>query len=369
MPLPIIPKQSLSKMLRDQLKIYNKEHPDDLLDYDTLFYREKEFQLKHRTRYSCLSHAFNDKFEQTLLDKIEKSFNAAFTRKQKKDEREHPTCDNEEHLQTYADPLDCAAENFVMNDCVDNYMNGDYYFYYELPSSMENADINCDYDTFIVTDPNALFYNLARVLHMDESKIILAFYNGEGLDIKYYDNQYVNDIIDYYFAKSELSLKDLATLIDKPGFKISNLANIINPHKNITFDQFDTIAESLNIPKHLTSSCKHRLAQSQNPLAYKTGYEHGCEDFYDDLAERGVYEDILYLFKLFKFLGFSFPDQPNILEKFSVISSYLSTNSISVITPKGTKGNIRIDKYFQIVEEISDYAAYLLEKECSRSNK
>lgn len=374
MSLPIIPKQSLSKMLRDQLEIYNKEHPDDLMDYDILFLREKKFQLKRSTRYSCLSYAFNDNFEQTLLDKIEKSFNTAFTRKQKKDEREHPTCDNEEHLQAYADPLDCAVENFVMNDNVDNYMNGDYCFYYELPSSMENDDNNCDYDscdydTFIVTDPNALFYNLARVLHMDESRIMLAFYSGEGLDIEYYGNQYVNDVVDYYFEKSKLKLKDLVGLINKPGFKISNIANIINPYKNITYDQFETIAPHLNIPKDLTNTCKHLLAQSQNPLAYKTGYQHGCEDFYDDLAERGIYEDSLYLFKLFKFLGFSFPDQPNMLEKFSVISSYLPTNSISVITPKGTNGSIRIDKYFQIVEEISDYAAYLLEKECSRSSK
>lgn len=204
---------------------------------------------------------------------------------------------------------------------------------------------------------------------MDESKIILAFFNGEGLDIEYYNNQYVNDIVDYYFEKSELTLKELSDPIKKPGFKISNIANIINPRKNITFDQFETIAPHLNIPKDLTNTCKHLLAQSQNPLAYKTGYEHGCEDFYDDLAERGIFEDKLYLFKLFEYLGFSFPEQPDMLEKFSVISSYLSTNSISVITPKGTKGNIRIDKYFQIVEEISDYAAYLLEKECSRSNK
>ena len=369
MPLPTISKQSLSKMLRDQLEIYNKEHPDDLLNYDILFLREKEFQLKWRTRYSCLSYAFNDNLEQTLLDKIERSFNTAFTRKQKKDEREHPTCDNEEHLQAYADPLDCAVENFVMGGNVDNYMDGDYCFYYELPSSMENDDDNCDYDTFIVTDPSALFYNLARVLHMDESRIIFAFYSGEGLDIKYYNNQYVNDIVDYYFEKSKLKLKDLVKSIEKPGFKISNIANIINPRKNLTYDQFETIAPHLNIPKDLTNTCKHLLAQSQNPLAYETGYMHGCEDFYDDLAERGIFEDQLYLFKLFEYLGFSFPEQPDMLEKFSVVSSYLANDSISVVTPKGTKGTLRINKYFKIVEEISDYAAYLLEKECSRSNK
>ena len=46
MSLPIIPKQSLSKMLRDQLEIYNKEHPDDLMDYDILFLREKRSAKK-----------------------------------------------------------------------------------------------------------------------------------------------------------------------------------------------------------------------------------------------------------------------------------------------------------------------------------
>ena len=70
MSTPLLSKKALSKILRNQLDIYNNSHPTDTLNYDRLFYREKYFQQKHSIRYTCLSYAFNDKIEQTVLDRI-----------------------------------------------------------------------------------------------------------------------------------------------------------------------------------------------------------------------------------------------------------------------------------------------------------
>lgn len=385
MSTPLLSKKALSKILRNQLDIYNNSHPTDTLNYDRLFYREKYFQQKHSIRYTCLSYAFNDKIEQTVLDRIDKSFDESFTRKQKKclhdfDEiNKGNSIDGSQKtnskyiskedffaLKYIEDPLDCADDNYTAYSDIELYMNGDYYFENEFPQSEMEHDV----DNLIVFNPNALFYNLARILHADEALIMMAFYDGEGLDLNYYLKQYVKDVLDYYFEKSKpLTYTQLENKISRNGFKSSNIGNILDPDKEITFEQFATIAPFLNIPERLTTACKYRLAQYKNLFAYNAGYEAGCEDFYDASAERGLFKNTIYLYKLFKYIGFSFPDYSNIPENFSDIISYINTESpLSIITPNGTKSIISVGNYLNIVDKISRYAKELLEKECIDSN-
>ena len=228
-----------------------------------------------------------------------------------------------------------------------NYMNGDYYFEYEFPEydPQEKAnDLDLLYpDKFIVQDANQLYYNLARVVHMDER--------------------------DYYLQKAELSHRKLTDKIDKKKFKKSNIGNIFKPDANITFKQFTEIASVLNIPEHIQDACKYRLAQFHDAFATESGYKTGQEDLYEDLAEIGIYDDQIYLYKLFTYLGFSFPDYPIMPAKNAAVTSDMSAErKLSVFTPDGTEATISVDNYLDIIDKISLYSKELLEKECSHTN-
>mgnify|MGYP004646458969 CR=1 FL=1 len=364
MSSPILSKKALSKILKNQLEIYNAEHPDDIMSYVILFDRITSFRFKHPIRYSCLGYAFDNEIDEKLITRIDKAYRA----RKAKAHYKHDSMINKESTSLYLFPDDIDDFN-----AISNYLNGDYYFEYEFPEydpQKENNNLDLLYpDKFIVQDANQLYYNLARVVHMDERTLIETFYAGEGLSIIEYDMQYIRDVLDYYLQKAELSQRELTNKIKKKNFGKSNIGNIFKPNACITFNQFTEIASALNIPKHILDACKYRLAQFHDAFATKSVYKIGQEDLYEDLADIGIYDDQIYLYKLFTSLGFSFPDYPIMPSKNADIISYMSADrKLSVVTPDGTKSTISIDNYLDIIDKISLYSKELLEKECSHAN-
>lgn len=367
MSSPMLSKKALSKILTKQLEIYNAEHPDDIMSHDILFERIAFFRLKHPIRYSCLGYAFDNEIDERLITRIDKAYRAREAKAHYKDPTYDPMID-EKSTSLFLSPDDIDDVSTTLN-----YMNGDYYFEYEFPEydPQEKAnDLDLLYpDKFIVQDANQLYYNLARVVHMDERTLIETFYAGEGLSIIEYDMQYIRDVLDYYLQKAELSHRKLTDKIDKKKFKKSNIGNIFKPDANITFKQFTEIASVLNIPEHIQDACKYRLAQFHDAFATESGYKTGQEDLYEDLAEIGIYDDQIYLYKLFTYLGFSFPDYPIMPAKNADVTSYMSAErKLSVVTPDGTEATISVDNYLDIIDKISLYSKELLEKECSHTN-
>lgn len=366
MTTPTLSKKFLSKILRKQLEIYNTEHPNDAMSYEILFERARYFQIKHPVRYACLGYAFDKDIDKKLLDRIRISYKKKESNIHKKD----PIQDPLNQAPTLFMPPDSDSDDF--ND-FSMYMNGDYSFEYELPEydpQKEDNELDILYpDKFIVKDPNSLYYTLARVTHMDEQTLLEAFYAGEGLSIIEYDMQYIRDVLDYYLQKSNLTQKILSQEIHKKKFKKSNIGNMFQPDAIITFAQFTEITPFLNIPEHVLDACRYRLAQFHDAFATDSGYQTGQEDLYESLAEIGIYDDQIYLYKLFTYLGFSFQDYPIMPTKTGDIASYMSPEHVlSITTPTGIKSSITVDNYLNIIDKISDYAKELLENECTHAN-
>lgn len=291
----LLDRNELSRILREQQKRYNKQHPDSPLNNEDLYSIALAYiDPKHYIRYQVLSSYFDPESMPDFIKRVEKNYlrNLKHKEKQFDEYAEVEEADNPffyEHLFNYTDDESYDEEYDDDSSFFDNYMNGKYF----CEQNKCAKDINRHYT--YVKNPSQIFYTLARVLHLDEKELIQAFYDGECMDVTYYCKMYAYDIITYFFQKSGLAVTDLCEKLDVDYMKKSKVSQIIYGKQNMEFDDFIPLAYALGVPEDLIKSSGYRLAQRKDPFSYKAGYKACIEDFQDNPEEMGHYLDLVLL--------------------------------------------------------------------------
>lgn len=284
-PTIFLDRKDLSQILRKQLGKYNEEHSTAPLDYEQLYSHALAYiDPKHYIRYQVLSYYFDSDAMPDFIKKVEKNYlrnhkhaEKLFDEYAEMEESENPF---------FVDTFD--NENDDSDDYTDfcNYMNGKYFFGNKQPPKKQAG-------TYAkIKNPSEIFYTLARILQLDEKELITAFYEGDGLDIRFYSKMYVYDIISYYFQKSGFSVTPLCAKIESLygkniNMKSSKVSKLIYGQQDISYDDFLILAYALEIPEVYIENSKYRLAQRKDPFSYKAGYDACLADIKEMPDEMG----------------------------------------------------------------------------------
>ena len=432
----LLSRKELSQILKRQMDTYNKEHPDNQIDTELLFSRLMFYYLhEHPERYTCLGQNFDKDFNPNA-DYLKKLYKKADEADKPRDEisgedelfEAEPISDlsdfndsefNEGKLrppkkknsspQKTGEEIDKALV-FEEDAYCEAYLNGQYYIYgldsgkaYEKALDLQlNAEELEDYLNgvyVVISKPSKLFYALARILHMDEASLMEAFFIGDGLNLQFYRQQYVKDIVDYYFHMTWSSRTKLVNALKadghREGFSDATIYNILYTEKEIRFEEFSVLAPYLKIPDDLANACKHRLAQFYDAFSFNAGYNAFWEDYNDHPEEMGeaygfvptadyndlesdyreafleleAYKDLLketdktMLYKLYESIGYSFSpimDDIHIIPDNPSEEELLAATSFWVTFPDGRIQKIPAMEIKELLNKLSDYANYLM---------
>lgn len=269
---------------------------------------------------------------------------------------------------------------------INSYLSGKYLFRHEYKGNIEDAELN---GKFVLKYPSLLFYLLARASEMEEYDIICAFDRGEGLDFGLYEMYCVYDIFEYYYKKSGLTETALSKLIHKKGYSPQSISILLGRKKFISLENFSVLAEALQIPDKWKRFGQCCLAHQQDSFFYLYGYKKAMQEHSEPRclypllqgqADKGQLLDTLS--QLYDYLGYtvlklppSWEDKGNCDDTavLGIMKPDKKMNRNSEGTGKGNMQNGNIYKmqlgcYKAILEDVAEYAEFVLEKALRQQN-
>ena len=265
-------------------------------------------------------------------------------------------------------------------DHITNYLSGKYLFRHEYKWSKQEAELD---NISLIEKPSLLFYHLARASEMEEYDIICAFYGGEGLELSEYEMYCAYDIFEYYYEVSGLTEIALSKRINKKGYSPQSISLLLDRTKAISLENFLVLAEALQIPDKWLRFGQCCLAHQQDPFFYVYGYQESLDDhadpinMYSLLQEEADKRQLLgTVSQLYDYLDYTVLNLPPSWED----SEYCDDTAVlSIIRPdnkksrntdgkyKDSKRNenvykIQLDHYKAILEDVAEYAEFVLEK-------
>lgn len=332
-------REQLSTMLKNQLKLYNINHPDDKMDAEGLAQRTEHFFYRnfHPDRYIILWKLLEPELqdEPDFIKRIRDSY-----RPGKKPNTKANISSVKEFLEHYLG-WNCQSPH--------------------------------KYEDSLIQDPSKLFYMAARASEMDWDDIAQAFNEFSELDVLKFYSYSIYDIVEYYFAKSEFSEKELSSRITFRGFKTSTFANLLNRSNDITYIQFLVLAQALEIPENWIEFVQCHLIRAEDHIAFKIGYEAFFQDFpknpdrkvtslysWEDIATTKIFGAVS---KLYRQMGYTlisetFPKPINFHDTHEMDNTFLK-----VFSPDHSCHAISLAEYEAIKEKILKYARYRMDSE------
>lgn len=335
-------------MIKDQLGLYNMQHPGEKMDAAGLFQRADHFYYrgKHPDRYTILWKWLEPEIQEEpcFITDLRNKYKRRTAPKKNPQKPESDSCI----------PLD--------REEIERYMDGICLLFDEW---WEDNSIKP------VGDPSRQFYLLARASEMPESDMMQAFYEGDGLDIFRYDSYCAYDIFEYYFMKSGLTNKDLSEKIDMAGFHTSTIAKLLNRSENITFDQFAVLAGALGIPDKWVKFCLYRLTQKKDRLPYKLGYKAWEDGFignpdeavtslhsWEDIGRSKKYGTVSRLYRQmgYTLLSDAFPEQIDTKDR-----DAMGRICMEITMPDCSRHDLTLAEYETVIKKVLAFARSCME--------
>lgn len=349
---PVFNRKQLSELLNKQFEHYIRHNPKSIFnkesDYLNLFdYANNLYHRRCSDRYLILANWLEPEVAAPLV------------------EIDH-TCPKNSDL--YLDP-----------DYISSYMSGEYLFRHEYKGSKLEAERD---KKFVIEEPSLLFYHLARVLEMEEYDIICAFHGGEGLEISKYEMYCAYDIIEYYYKYSNLTEIALSKLINRKGYSPQSISLMLDRTKAISLENFLILAEVLQIPDKWMRFGQCCLAHQQDSFFYMYGYQESLDDHADPtyicpLLQEEADESQLSgtVSQLYDYLGYAVLNLPPSWEELencddTAILYIRKPDKKSRNTDEKSIGNkqirniykMQLSHYKAILEDVAEYAEFILEK-------
>lgn len=330
-------REQLSTMLKNQLEQYNINHPENKMDVERLAQRAEHFfyHKSHPDRYIILWK----QLEPELQD--EPSF-----------------------IKGIRDSYKPKKKTKAISSSVKEYL--EHYLGWNCQPSHECEDS-------LNEDPNELFYMVAAASEMDFCDIVRIFSEFNELNPSRFYSYFMYDIVEYYFAKSELGEEELSNRIPVNGFGTSTIYNLLNRSNDITYKQFLILSEALEIPEGWTYIVKHDILQAESHISFKIGYDAFLSDFAEnpDKIVTSLYSwkdiDTTKIFgavsKLYRQMGYSllsevFPEQIDFHAPDEMDYTFLE-----VISPDHSRHMISLAEYEVIKNKILRYARYRMDSD------
>ena len=357
---PVFNRKQLSELLNKQFEHYMRHNPQISLDEE--WYYLPFFDLAN----SLYQRSCSDRYR--ILHKwLEPETEPAPQAKNKSD--------NKTNDDIFLDP-----------DYIASYMSGEYLFKHEYKGSKVEAELD---GKFLIENPSLLFYHLARASEMEEYDIICAFHGGEGLELSEYELYCAYDIFDYYYKESGLTEISLSKLINQKGYSPQSISILLDRTKALSLENFLVLAEALQIPDEWKQFGQCCLAHRQDPFFYMYGYQESLADHAEPmymypLLQEGADEQQIWgtVSQLYDYLGYTALNLPPSWENpgnyddtavFGIMKPYKKRSSNTDRKNKENKrnGNIykmQVSHYKTILEDVAEYAEFILEKVLREKN-
>lgn len=335
----ILSREQLSTMLKEELEQYNISNPEGKMDAERLAQRAEHFFYRkfHPDRYIILWKQLEPELQEepSFIKRIRDSYKLG-----KKPSTKVKIAPVKKYLEQY---LGWNCQPFH------------------------------EYEDFLIQDPSELFYMVANALEMDSAYIARIFSEFNEFNTSKFYSYFMYDIVEYYFAKSELNEGELSNRIPVNGFGTSTIYNLLNRSNEITYKQFLILAEALEIPENWTSVVKQSLLLAENHISFKIGYDAFLSDFsenpdkivtslysWEDIETTKIFGAISRLYRQmgYTLLSEVFPEQINFHDP-----SDMDYYFLEITTPDHSRYMISMAEYEAIKEKILKYARYRMDSD------